>query len=71
MPACIHYVHVGWIGVMANLRYMQAPDFVLGLLCIDLALDDGRQIGRWPWQRRRGAEQAQPEPAPPGDATWP
>jgi len=52
MPACIHYIHLGWVGVVANLRYLEPLDFVLGIFCIDLFDDDGPQPGRWPWQQR-------------------
>ena len=67
--ACVHNLHLGWIGVVGNLRYSQAPDFLLGFLGLDPALDDGVQIGRWPWQGRR--DETKPEearaPAAPSD----
>jgi hypothetical protein len=50
MPSCIHYLHVGFIGAAANLRYMEVVDFVLGLTTLDLGGDDGTAIGRWPWR---------------------
>lgn len=51
--ACVHNLHLGFIGVVANARYTQAPDFVLGIIGLDPALDDGYEYGRFPWQRRR------------------
>lgn len=46
-PACVHYVHVGWMGVVANARYAEMLDFLLGFIFIDIARDDGRGKGRW------------------------
>jgi hypothetical protein len=50
MPACVHYLHLGFIGAAANLRYMEIVDFLLGLACIDLAGDDGQPMSKWPWR---------------------
>ncbi|NLW49723.1 MAG: hypothetical protein GXY85_02625 [Candidatus Brocadiaceae bacterium] len=50
MPSCIHYLHVGFFGVVANARYMEMLDFMLGWAYIDLARDDGRTMSRWPWR---------------------
>jgi hypothetical protein len=51
MPACVHYLHVLFIGAVANARYMEMVDFVLGLALVDLAGDDGEPLGTWPWRR--------------------
>ncbi len=40
-PSCLHYIHLGFVGVVANLRYLQAVDFALGWLTIDICFDDG------------------------------
>ena len=50
MPACVHYLHLGFIGAVANARYMEIIDFLLGLAYIDLARDDGKPMSRWPWR---------------------
>ena len=52
MPSCIHYVHLGYVGLVANLRYLEPLDLALGFFFIDLFGDDGPQVGRWPWQKR-------------------
>lgn len=46
-PACVHYLHLGWVGVVGNARYAEMLDFVLGFFFIDIACDDGRGTGRW------------------------
>ena len=48
-PACIHHLHIGWVGVVGNLRYMEMIDFILGWTTLDIGGDDGRKVGRWPW----------------------
>ena len=45
--SCPHYVHLGWIGVVAGPRYLQMLDFVLGWTALDICFDDGRPRGRW------------------------
>jgi hypothetical protein len=50
MPACVHYFHVLFLGLVGNLRYMEIVDFVLGFTTIDLNGDDGPQIATWPWR---------------------
>jgi len=39
-PACIHYLHVGWIGVTANFNYYAMFDFLVGWLGLDPSGDD-------------------------------
>ena len=39
-PACIHYLHVGWLGVTANFRYYEMFDFAVGWAGLDPARDD-------------------------------
>jgi hypothetical protein len=51
-PACVHYIHLGFVGAVANLRYLQALDFLAGFFSIDMFDDNHHQLGRWPWQRR-------------------
>ena len=50
MPSCIHYLHLGWVGLAANARYMEMIDFVLGWTTLDIGGDDGKTIGKWPWR---------------------
>ena len=59
--ACIHYLHLGWVGVTANVHWLQIPDFLLGFLFLDPMRDDGEDGGYWFW----GGEAA----AQDGDAT--
>jgi len=62
-PACIQQVHVGWAGVVANAKWLQVADFLLGCTGIDICFDDGKRRGG------RGGEDLvtiaahQPEPA--------
>jgi hypothetical protein len=54
MPACVHYLHLGFVGVVANARYMEVVDFIVGWTTLDLACDDGTPIARWPWRGSQG-----------------
>ena len=45
--SCPHYIHLGWIGVVASPRYLQMLDFILGWTTLDIGFDDGRRCGRW------------------------
>jgi hypothetical protein len=44
-PACIHYLHLGWIGIAANVRWLEIPDFLTGFVLLDPMGDD--QHGGW------------------------
>ena len=39
-PACIHYLHLGWIGVTFNIRWQEIFDFIVGWVGFDPAGDD-------------------------------
>jgi hypothetical protein len=41
------HIHLGWIGVVAALRYYQIADFILGWTTLDIGFDDGERRGRW------------------------
>ncbi len=45
-PACIHYLHLGFIGIAANVRWLQIPDFFVGFFLLD-PLDDDPHGGWW------------------------
>jgi len=49
-PACTHYLHLLFIGVVANAKYAEILDFILGFTTFDLACDDGHSQGRWFFQ---------------------
>ena len=38
--SCPHYLHIGWIGVVATPRYLQMLDFILGWTTLDIGGDD-------------------------------
>ena len=46
--SCVHYLHFGFVGVVASARWYQIIDFALGFLGADIGFDDGVEIGRWP-----------------------
>ena len=56
----MHYIHVGYVGIVGNAHYTQMADFVLGLFGLDIAGDDGRRLGLWPWESETERE---PSPA--------
>ena len=39
-PTCVHYLHLGWVGVAANFKYYEMYDFAAGCLGFDPAGDD-------------------------------
>ncbi|MCL5269615.1 MAG: hypothetical protein M1457_03455 [bacterium] len=44
--SCPHYLHLGWIGVVATPRYLQAFDFVLGWTTLDILGDDEARLAK-------------------------
>jgi hypothetical protein len=38
--SCPHYLHLGWVGIVATPRYFELLDFVLGWTTIDICSDD-------------------------------
>lgn len=57
-PACKHYLHLGWVGLVGNVRWLEIPDFLLGWFLLDPSRDDGEDGGWWFWGRRRPSEAA-------------
>jgi len=49
-PACMHYFHAGYGGLVLNLRYTEILDFLGGWFGYDLAGDDEGKRDHWPWQ---------------------
>ncbi len=50
--ACIHYLHLGWVGGTFNIHWLEIPDFFVGLFLLDPMRDDGEDGGFWFWGRR-------------------
>lgn len=50
--ACIHYLHLGWVGGTLNIHWLEIPDFFLGIFLLDPMRDDGEDGGFWFWGRR-------------------
>jgi len=40
--SCKHYFHLGWVGITANICWLEIPDFFLGWFLIDLSGDDAK-----------------------------
>jgi len=38
------------VGIVANVRFTELLDFMLGFTTFDLCGDDGHKISKWPWQ---------------------
>jgi len=57
VPTCTHEVHILFIGLVGNLRYMEIIDFVLGFTTLDIAGDDGKKMGHWPWRSAEGMDE--------------
>ncbi|MBM4038647.1 MAG: hypothetical protein FJ290_09045 [Planctomycetes bacterium] len=62
-PTCSKYFHFGYVGFVPNACFGQMADFALGFVGLDLAGDDGRKLGRWPWQPEDDAPAAADHPA--------
>ena len=45
-PACVHYLHLGFVGVTGNIHYVEFPDFFAGWVGFDPRRDDGQPRGR-------------------------
>jgi len=76
--ACLHYFHLGWIGIVANVHWLEIPDFFLGIVGLDPMGDDGEQGGWWfarrpkseaPLETTREGSAATGDSALPGEAT--
>jgi len=59
-PACMHYLHIGWFGVVGNIRWLEIPDFLLGIFGLDPLHDDGPDGGWWFWSRKKTPERSTP-----------
>jgi len=62
-PLCKHYLHLGWVGLVWNIRWLEIPDFFLGWFLLDYSHDDHEFGGWWFWG---GATPLKP-PAKQGD----
>jgi hypothetical protein len=56
--ACIHYLHLGWVGGTLNIHWLEIPDFFLGIFLLDPMGDDGEDGGFWFWSRDKKAVHA-------------
>ena len=34
-PACMHYLHLGWVGIVGNIRWLEIVHFILGVFLLD------------------------------------
>lgn len=53
----MHYIHLGPVGLVANLRWGEIADFFLGFTTFDFAHDDGVEFGHWGWLPPRTSEE--------------
>jgi hypothetical protein len=60
-PACIHYLHLGWVGIAANVRWLEIPDFFCGLFLLDPLGDDGENGGWWFWRSDKSQDRSHHE----------
>ena len=53
-PACVHFFpHIGYFGIVWNVRYTEIVDFMLGWVGLDICGDDGYTVGKWSFPRRK------------------
>ena len=43
-PICIHYLHLGWLGVVWNIHWSEIGDFFAGIVGFDPLRDDGIEV---------------------------
>ena len=47
MLCCVQHLHLGWVGVVFNARWLQMIDFALGWTTLDICYDDGVERATW------------------------
>ena len=50
----MHFTHLGPVGLVNNFRWGEIFDLLFGFAGIDLANDDGKERGHWPWDPAPG-----------------
>lgn len=74
-PVCKHYFHLGWVGIVGNIRWLEIPDAFLGWLLLDPSHDDQHFGGWWFWggftPTKPTAQPAPEAPKPAGAASSP
>ncbi len=60
-PACVHFIHLGWIGLAGDARYAEIVQFAVGWFGLDITGHDGDRypVGKWSFPTRK-----EPEPVP-------
>lgn len=46
----MHTFHVGYVGLILNIRYLELLNFFTGWFGLDLTGEDADPRGKWPWQ---------------------
>lgn len=46
----MHTFHVGYVGIILNIRYLEIVNFMTGWFGLDLTGEDADPRGKWPWQ---------------------
>ena len=60
--SCKHYFHLGWVGLTANINWVEIGDFFLGWFLVDLCGDDVKG-GAAPAETPKGAPEPPAKPA--------
>ncbi len=62
--ACLHYLHLGYVGLVGNIRYVEILDFLLGWASVDICNDDGKPplAGDWHWRTDNPRKKPIPQP---------
>jgi len=66
MLCCVQHLHLGWVGIVVNVRWLQMADFLAGWFGADFCHDDGTPRGSW---TRWPENEESPAPAKSGDKT--
>ena len=49
----MHVIHLGRFGLVANFRWFEVLNFIVGWTTINLTQDDGKKFGHWIWLPER------------------
>ncbi len=54
-PACVHLIHLGYIGLAGDVRYTEIAQFVVGWFGLDITGHDGDRypVGKWSFPCRK------------------
>ncbi len=68
---CVHYLHLGYVGVVASIKWLQALDFIVGWTAFDICADDDPARPLVALAPQKALPPAAPGPATPAESPAP